>query len=79
MGGQASSRMTSHQQKKLDTEGMLAFRERFDCHCATRPSRIRSTGPGGRREIEYLRARRARTRWWRALATPSSSGCRCRT
>jgi pyruvate dehydrogenase E1 component len=62
MGTAAQGRMTTHQQKKLDTEQLLAFRDRFalslaDSQCEAcefvRP-------PKAAPEIAYLHARRAK-------------------
>jgi pyruvate dehydrogenase E1 component len=60
MGGVAQSRMTAHQQKKLDVDALLAFRDRFalpltdadvDALRFYRP-------PADSREMRYLQARR---------------------
>jgi pyruvate dehydrogenase E1 component len=61
MGAAAESRMTAHQQKKLDLAARLAFRDRFalplsdDDVAQLRFYRPPEDGP----ELEYLRARRA--------------------
>jgi len=61
MGGVGESRMTAHQQKKLDTEGLLAFRDRF--HLPLRDEDVVAMRfyrpPEDSREMEYLRKRRA--------------------
>jgi pyruvate dehydrogenase E1 component len=60
MGGAGESRMTSHQQKKLDLETLRAFRDRFDLPLDEEQlaslSFIRPPPDGA--EIQYLRARR---------------------
>jgi pyruvate dehydrogenase E1 component len=83
MGTAAQGRMTTHQQKKLDTEQLLAFRDRFalplaDAQCdaceLVRPPR---EAP----EMAYLHARReklggylpARSAKSRSIATPEAS------
>src|SRR3954463_1897512 len=82
MGTAAQGRMTTHQQKKLDTEQLIAFRDRFavplsDAQCDAcefvRP-------PPDAPEIAYLHARRqklggylpARVAKGKALATPEA-------
>jgi len=83
MGTAAQGRMTTHQQKKLDTEQLIAFRDRFalpitDAQCDAcafmRPER---SAP----EMAYLHARReklggylpARTASAAAIATPPAT------
>jgi pyruvate dehydrogenase E1 component len=83
MGTAAQGRMTTHQQKKLDTEQLLAFRDRFalplaDAQCDAcefvKPPR---EAP----EMAYLHARReklggylpARTAKSKSIATPEAS------
>ncbi|MGZ5061799.1 MAG: alpha-ketoglutarate dehydrogenase [Usitatibacter sp.] len=83
MGTAAQGRMTTHQQKKLDTEQLLAFRDRFalplaEAQCEAcefvRP-------PRDAPEIAYLHARReklggylpARTAKAESLATPQAA------
>jgi pyruvate dehydrogenase E1 component len=82
MGTAAQGRMTTHQQKKLDTEQLLAFRDRFALPLAdaqvdacefVRPDRASP-------EMSYLHARReklggylpARTAKAQAIATPKA-------
>ncbi|HEY3459940.1 MAG TPA: pyruvate dehydrogenase (acetyl-transferring), homodimeric type, partial [Casimicrobiaceae bacterium] len=61
MGGAGESRMTSHQQKKLDLDALRAFRDRF--HLALSDDDIEQMRflalPDGSPELAYLRARRA--------------------
>ncbi|HWD35523.1 MAG TPA: pyruvate dehydrogenase (acetyl-transferring), homodimeric type, partial [Casimicrobiaceae bacterium] len=61
MGGAGESRMTSHQQKKLDLDALRAFRDRF--HLALSDDDIEQMRflalPEGSPELAYLRARRA--------------------
>src|SRR5690348_4651329 len=61
MGGAGESRMTSHQQKKLDIDALRAFRDRF--HLALSDDDIEQMRflalPDGSPELAYLRARRA--------------------
>jgi pyruvate dehydrogenase E1 component len=61
MGGAGESRMTAHQQKKLDTAALLAFRDRF--HLPLRDEDVTAMRfyrpPEDSREMQYLRARRA--------------------
>jgi pyruvate dehydrogenase E1 component len=61
MGGGGESRMTSHQQKKLDLDALRAFRDRF--HLALSDDDIEQMRflalPEGSPELAYLRARRA--------------------
>jgi pyruvate dehydrogenase E1 component len=60
MGGAGESRMTSHQQKKLDLDALRAFRDRFDLPLSDQDLvEMRFHRPAeGSRELEYLRARR---------------------
>ncbi|HYC37369.1 MAG TPA: alpha-ketoglutarate dehydrogenase [Usitatibacter sp.] len=84
MGTAAQGRMTTHQQKKLDTDQLLAFRDRFslpltDAQCEAcefvRPPRESA-------EMAYLHARReklggylpARVARGEALAAPQATG-----
>ncbi|HEX6795928.1 MAG TPA: alpha-ketoglutarate dehydrogenase [Casimicrobiaceae bacterium] len=61
MGGAGESRMTSHQQKKLDVDALRAFRDRF--HLALSDEDVAEMRflslPEGSPELGYLRARRA--------------------
>ncbi|MGA8705822.1 MAG: alpha-ketoglutarate dehydrogenase [Steroidobacteraceae bacterium] len=61
MGGAGESRMTSHQQKKLDIETLRAYRDRFDLPLSDQQvaslAFIRPADDSD--EITYLRARRA--------------------
>jgi len=61
MGGAGESRMTAHQQKKLDTAALLAFRDRF--HLPLRDEDVTAMRfyrpPDDSREMQYLRGRRA--------------------
>ena len=61
MGGVGESRMTSHQQKKLDLDTLKVFRDRFGLALsddALANMRFYAL-PEGSRELEYLRERRA--------------------
>jgi pyruvate dehydrogenase E1 component len=60
MGGAGESRMTSHQQKKLDVEALKAFRDRFGLALSDAEllqMRFHSL-PEGSRELAYVRERR---------------------
>ena len=61
MGGAGQSRMTSHQQKKLDVEALREFRDRF--HLPLDDDAVDAMAfykPGDdSAELRYLRARRA--------------------
>ncbi len=61
MGGVSESRMTAHQQKKLDVEALRRFRDRFGLHLSDADvSEMRFYSlPDGSAELTYLRERRA--------------------
>ena len=61
MGGAGESRMTSHQQKKLDVDALRAFRDRFALPLSDEAlAEMRFLRPHeNSRELEYLRERRA--------------------
>jgi len=61
MGRAGESRMTAHQEKKLDVDALLEFRDRFDLPLRDdEVAELRFIKPAeGSRELEYLRVRRA--------------------
>jgi pyruvate dehydrogenase E1 component len=83
MGTAAQGRMTGHQQKKLDTEQLMAFRDRFALPLADEQcdACVYVRPPKAAPEIAYLHARReklggylpSRTTKAEALATPGAA------
>jgi pyruvate dehydrogenase E1 component len=61
MGGAAQGRMTTHQAKKLDDEGLLAFRDRFAIPLSDADAKALAfhRPAEGSAELKYLHARRA--------------------
>ena len=64
MGDAGQGRMTTHQQKKLEREDLIAFRNRFDLPLTRRAGRRAGLLPAGRRQRrDALPAARAARRW----------------
>jgi pyruvate dehydrogenase E1 component len=66
MGGTAQGRMTTHQAKKLDSAGLLAFRDRFALPLSDEQTTSLTfwKPPDDSAELRYLRARRAALGGW---------------